>query len=419
MTSRVFSLLFVLALFPASAAGEKIYITSEPSGASVEIEDRKGTTPFETDFPGAYFHEPRMLFGAHLSRPLVARLTLDGYESKEVVLTLGPREWVSNNGHKRYQYFVFGSTHFHVSLRHPDEPETEAPAAQKILNTSGSISAIQGADIILASKRAVVCLHGQRKDGSGFFVTESGIIATNAHVISGLMTLYADLADGQKLEANVLYIDPDLDIALLKAKGTRFPYLKLADMNSVRQGDEVLAIGSPGGAMPFSVTKGVVSALGEFPSLGPGNWIQTDAAINTGTSGGPLVNTRGEAIGMTTQKLVREGVAGIGFALSATDLFEALNNVSPPRTSDAKTLSEEKSGRPPAQPPLDEGAGTIIISGPPDASIDVDHRFVGKAPAKLRLPAGRHLVHIYAMGVAWRRTVTVLKDSEITVGPPN
>src|SRR5437016_5701189 len=114
MASRAIPFLLFVILFPVRAAGEKVVITSEPSGASIEIEEQSGTTPFEANFPDGYFHEPRMLLSKHLSRPLVARLTLEGYESQEIVLTLGPREWVSNNGHKRFQYFVFGRTHFHV-----------------------------------------------------------------------------------------------------------------------------------------------------------------------------------------------------------------------------------------------------------------------------------------------------------------
>ena len=75
--------------------------------------------------------------------------------------------------------------------------------------------------------------------------------------------------------------------------------------------------------MLFSVTKGIVSAVGKFPNAGPGTWIQTDAAINPGNSGGPLLNSRGEVIGINTQKLMKKDVSGIGFALSATDFSKS------------------------------------------------------------------------------------------------
>jgi serine protease Do len=81
--------------------------------------------------------------------------------------------------------------------------------------------------------------------------------------------------------------------------------------------------------MPFTVTKGIVSALGKFSAAGPGIWIQTDAAINPGNSGGPLLNTEGEVIGINTLKLERRSVSGIGFALSATDLLAVLRKFYP------------------------------------------------------------------------------------------
>src|SRR5439155_22859915 len=109
----------------------------------------------------------------------------------------------------------------------------------------------------------------------------------------------------------------------------QFPCLTLTDASAVHQGENVLAIGNPGDAMLFSVTKGIVSAVGKFPSAGPGTWIQTDTPINPGNSGGPLINSRGEVIGVNTQKLVKKGVTGISFALSATDLLEVLHRFYP------------------------------------------------------------------------------------------
>jgi serine protease Do len=81
--------------------------------------------------------------------------------------------------------------------------------------------------------------------------------------------------------------------------------------------------------MPFTATKGIVSALGKFSAAGPGLWIQTDAAINPGNSGGPLLNANGEVIGINTLKLERGSVSGIGFALSATDLLSVLRKFYP------------------------------------------------------------------------------------------
>jgi S1-C subfamily serine protease len=123
------------------------------------------------------------------------------------------------------------------------------------------------------SKPAVVYLKGLDKAGSGFFVTGTGVIVTNAHLARGEETLLTLLSSGEQLEAKVVHVDPDLDIALAKvdlvSAKREFPHLTLADASTVHQGENVLAIGNPGDAMLFSVTKGIVSAVGEFPSAGP------------------------------------------------------------------------------------------------------------------------------------------------------
>jgi S1-C subfamily serine protease len=118
------------------------------------------------------------------------------------------------------------------------------------------------------------------------------------------------LPNGVQLEGRVVFIDADLDIALVKVTPPSsefvFPHLPLGDLATIRQGDSVLAIGSPGDAMLFSVTKGIVSAVGKFAAAGPGTWIQTDAPINPGNSGGPLLNSRGEVVGLSTQNSSRK-----------------------------------------------------------------------------------------------------------------
>ena len=95
------------------------------------------------------------------------------------------------------------------------------------------------------------------------------------------------LAGGQELEAKVVYIDAELDIALVKVEGREFPRLSLADAKTLRQGESVVAISNPGDAMLFGVTKGIVSAVGKFANAGPGTWIQTDTPINPGIAAVP------------------------------------------------------------------------------------------------------------------------------------
>ncbi|MGH9675597.1 MAG: trypsin-like peptidase domain-containing protein, partial [Candidatus Acidiferrum sp.] len=274
-------------------------------------------------------------------------------------------------------------------------------------------------ELVRRTKPAVVYLKGSDKAGSGFFVTTTGVIVTNAHVARGEETLLALLPGGQQLEAKVVYIDADLDIALAKVTGENFPHLVLAEASTVREGESVLAIGNPGDAMLFSATKGIVSAIGQYANAGPGTWIQTDAPINPGNSGGPLVNAHGEVIGINTQKLVKKNVTGIGFALSSSDLLEVLHRFYPVASADTEKLSAPAGGEEtsaPSPPPV--GFGTVVLSEPEGAEIWIDQEFVGSVPATLKLTAERHVVALKTPGHAdCARTLNVLKGSRVTLGP--
>jgi S1-C subfamily serine protease len=231
------------------------------------------------------------------------------------------------------------------------------------------------------------------------------VIATNAHVAKGQEALTAILPTGQQLEAKVVYIDPDIDFALVKAEGSGFPHLTLADLATVRQGQAVIAIGNPGYGIPFSVTKGIVSAIGQKTDAARGTWIQTDAAINPGNSGGPLLNGYGEVVGMNTSKVVRIGFQSISFALSATDLLEVLQRFYPNLSAPQNAASQP------------DGFGSVTISSIPDgAEIYVDDKFVGNAQASLKLRAGTHTILLKSPGCAdWQRSIEVLKDSSVTL----
>ncbi len=276
------------------------------------------------------------------------------------------------------------------------------------------------------TKPAVVYLKSLSKSGTGFFVTETGVIVTNAHLTRGEEALIATLPDGTKLEAQIVYIDPELDIALAKVPGAGFAHLALADASGVRQGESVLAIGNPGDAMLFSVTKGIVSAVGRFDAAGPGTWIQTDAPINPGNSGGPLLNSRGEVIGINSQKLVKKNVIGISFALSATDLLEVLHRFYPPTSkspenSAASTPSMSPSGAAMMNTASDtqnaSGFGVTEITSDPDgADIFLDDKFVGTCPATLRISEGPHILVLKSMRRSdWNRSINILRDSTVTV----
>ena len=153
--------------------------------------------------------------------------------------------------------------------------------------------------------------------GSGVIVDGSGIVVTNHHVVEGANELSVKLHDRREFQAKVLGTDPRSDVAVLKVEGEDLPACALGDSDALEVGQWVLAIGNPFG-LDQSVTAGIVSAKGRsnLNILDYEDFIQTDAAINPGNSGGPLVNLKGEVVGINAAILSRSGgYQGIGFAI--------------------------------------------------------------------------------------------------------
>jgi serine protease Do len=153
--------------------------------------------------------------------------------------------------------------------------------------------------------------------GSGFIISEDGYILTNNHVAGQAEKLEVTLADGRTFDAEVIGADSQTDVALIKIEADDLPVLRLGNSDDIEVGEWVLAVGSPFG-LTGTVTSGIVSAKNRN-SMGITdyeNFIQTDAAINPGNSGGPLVNLKGEVIGINTAIISRSGgYNGIGFAI--------------------------------------------------------------------------------------------------------
>ncbi len=158
----------------------------------------------------------------------------------------------------------------------------------------------------------------ERGLGSGVIVTPDGNILTNNHVVDGAQTVRVTLADGQEFAAKVVGTDPKTDLAVVHINATDLPVLPLGDSDRVRVGDVVLAVGNPLG-IGETVTMGIVSAKGRTTDVGDGNYedfLQTDAPINQGNSGGALITTTGELIGINAQIMSPSGGnIGIGFAI--------------------------------------------------------------------------------------------------------
>jgi len=153
--------------------------------------------------------------------------------------------------------------------------------------------------------------------GSGFIISPDGYILTNNHMVDGAEKVNVELADGRKFTAEITGTDPDSDIAVIKIDADNLPSLELADSDNLEVGEWVLAIGNPLG-FTRTVTAGIVSAKGRSVGLeNIENFIQTDAAINRGNSGGPLLNLEGKVVGMNTAIYGATGNIGIGFAIPA------------------------------------------------------------------------------------------------------
>ena len=155
--------------------------------------------------------------------------------------------------------------------------------------------------------------------GSGFIVDEQGHILTNNHVVSNATDITVTLNDKRTFKATVVGTDPETDVAVIKIEGDHLPYLRLGNSDAIRVGDWAIAIGNPLGMLRGSVTVGVISARGRSDLQIFGgtpnfqDFIQTDASINFGNSGGPLCDIQGEAIGINTA--INPSGQGIGFAI--------------------------------------------------------------------------------------------------------
>ncbi len=164
---------------------------------------------------------------------------------------------------------------------------------------------------------------GQRRPvraaGSGFVLNSNGFIVTNNHVIENAAEITVKLDDGRELPAKVVGRDAKTDLALLRIDAAGLPVIPLGDSTALQVGEPVMAIGNPFG-LEQTVTTGIVSATGRVIGSGPyDNFIQTDASINPGNSGGPLINARGEVIGINTAIFSRGGGSvGIGFAVPSS-----------------------------------------------------------------------------------------------------
>lgn len=408
----LFASVFANAIVAQPAAANTLKITSIPPGATVEMDGLVvGTTPFTKEVPGGYFHKTRTIWGTRLEHPILVRISKEGYASQELTITEGPFVWRGFTGGSGGEYWLVKTDHFEVTLDPVDKMFTGRPEISDSQSDSAEELPELSAEVIAKqSDPAIVRVEVDDGSGTGFFVTSTGVIATNRHVVKGATRIHVVTRSYRRLEAKVIYIDQDKDLALLKVEGSDYPRLTLAALGTVGKGESVVAIGDPGGGMPDSVSRGVVSGIGTYKLAGNGTWIQTDATINPGNSGGPLLDMKGRVVGLTAgARLLNdagERVSGLNFALSAQDLIDVLQRFYPGGKSEIRSDTPG-------------GSATVSVSSEPaGADIYVDNKFVGNTPSMLHLAAGIHEIKIEAAGKkTWERQLDVLRDSKLTLAP--
>ena len=245
--------------------------------------------------------------------------------------------------------------------------------------------------------------------GSGFITSQDGYVLTNHHVINGASSITVALPDNREFKAQVIGSDARTDVALLKIDATNLPFLRMADSNKLKVGEWVVAAGSPFG-LKNTITAGVVSAInretGDYLSF-----IQTDAAVNPGNSGGPLVNMSGEVIGINSQILTPSGAfSGIALAIPINDALQVAEqlrtkgkvergrvgvSIQPVTENMAKELGLSKAqgvviaqveaGSPAAQAGLQAGDVVTKINGAVVESIRDFARYIGESKPGTRL----------------------------------
>jgi len=262
--------------------------------------------------------------------------------------------------------------------------------------------------------------------GSGVIIDEDGYVLTNLHVVRRATRIQVKLWDGREYEADRIVATENSDVALLKLRckpGEKFKAISFAADDDLLLGETVLALGNPFG-LGGSVTKGILSSKTRRPSTGNeplnvNDWLQTDAAINPGNSGGPLINIRGELIGLNVA-VYREG-QGIGFAIPMKQVSEALVDFFSPEVSHSLWLgarlrlgpppleiSEVEPGSPAARAGLRQGDKILQVNGLSTTGlIDLNRKICASPAHKVTLSVRREEVRLDPV------TITMVPFSEM------
>ena len=218
-----------------------------------------------------------------------------------------------------------------VAVSHSKSGTTTKTASEIYKENSSQVVGIQTS---LQATNAFGQTTSGTVSGTGFILTSDGYIATNYHVIEDALqsnsTVKVMLQNGKSYEAKIVGGDSDGDVALLKINATGLSAATLGNSNEIEVGETIYCIGNPLGELTYSLTSGVVSALDRVLQTSVSesiNMFQTDVAINSGNSGGPIYNDRGQVIGIATAKNMSTGVEGLGFAIPINDAVSILNEL--------------------------------------------------------------------------------------------
>lgn len=191
------------------------------------------------------------------------------------------------------------------------------------LGTSVPVSFTDRNNMLPALMKGVVTVEMKDGHGSGFLITNDGYIITNAHVVGTSATAKVRFEQGSSLDGQVVKVNRDFDVALIKVAGNDLPALPLGNDRDLQVGNELYAIGTPlDKLLGQTVTRGILSGKREVDGR---RYLQTDVSINPGNSGGPLINADGQVVGVTTLKIKAAGVEGIGFGVPITTALDMLN----------------------------------------------------------------------------------------------
>ncbi len=397
-------------------AKKTLRIESDPPGAKVEIAGESvGTTPLTRDnIKDFMFQGPLYGWSEFLATPLQMTVSKEGYVTQTIIITKGPFVWASLDRSIVKYFYLISSPYFNIKLQKVGEFLGGNPLAAKdsisssaLASPSESKANLSTEEIVSRALPAVVTIRSGQGSGSGFFISDTGLIVTNRHVVEGSQKVSVITSRGESFASESVFIHPSKDIALIKIQGSSLPYLKIVDPTTVKVGAEVISIGSPGipgGVLPNTVTKGILSAFRDADQFGL--YIQTDVSINPGNSGGPLINLSGEVVGISSLKFVAPGIEGLNFAIFASEILKMLKeqfNFVPSYADVGAAVKGDK-------------VVVGITSEPSGSEISVDGIFTSSTPSKLSLSIGEHSIRVSRPGFKdWERKITVDANSAKTI----